>query len=331
MEDPIDTPPADAVPPVENLDRKARALLVGVALLIAACALYVLYARGAFEREQTLVLIADNAEGVVVGMDLSFAGFPIGRVDRIELGTDGKARIVVGVPVKDAHWLRSSSVFTMEGNLVGSTKLRAFSNILGDPPLPDGAERVVLQGDASAEIPKLLASVRDLVANLTAMTANDSALNLTLRNVQTTTERINGPQGALGVMFGDDKETTKKLGTTLDRTNALIARLDALVKRADGIAAKADAQVFGEPGLVGESRAAIVQLNGLLGDARATLKKVDAVLREAEGIASNTREATSDLGMLRGEVEASLRKVESLVNEINRKWPFARDTELKLP
>jgi phospholipid/cholesterol/gamma-HCH transport system substrate-binding protein len=30
-------------------------------------------------------------------------------------------------------------------------------------------------------------------------------------------------------------------------------------------------------------------------------------------------------------VDASLRKVEHLVNEINRKWPFKRDTELKLP
>jgi phospholipid/cholesterol/gamma-HCH transport system substrate-binding protein len=34
---------------------------------------------------------------------------------------------------------------------------------------------------------------------------------------------------------------------------------------------------------------------------------------------------------LRAEVEASLRKVEHLVNEINRKWPFARDPEIKLP
>jgi phospholipid/cholesterol/gamma-HCH transport system substrate-binding protein len=34
---------------------------------------------------------------------------------------------------------------------------------------------------------------------------------------------------------------------------------------------------------------------------------------------------------LRAEVEGSLRKVDHLVNEINRKWPFARDTELKLP
>ena len=31
------------------------------------------------------------------------------------------------------------------------------------------------------------------------------------------------------------------------------------------------------------------------------------------------------------EVEASLRKVAQLVDEINRKWPFARDTQLKLP
>jgi phospholipid/cholesterol/gamma-HCH transport system substrate-binding protein len=328
---PDDEPRADTAAPIAHLETKARALLFGVLLLILASIAYVLYARGAFERTQTLVLIAENSEGVVVGMDLTFAGFPIGRVARIELAEDGNARIVVEVPHKDAHWLRESSIFTMESGLVGAPRLRAFSGILTDPPLPDGAVRTLLAGDAAAEIPRLMASVRELVANLTTMTAQDGALSLTLRNVQTTTERLNGPQGALGVLFGDDKETTRKLGTTLDRTNALIARVDGLVKRADGIAAKADAQVFGNPGLVGESRATVVQLNGLLADARTSLKKVDALLVEAQGIASNTREATGDLGRLRAEVEASLRKVEGLVNEINRKWPFARDTELKLP
>ena len=43
------------------------------------------------------------------------------------------------------------------------------------------------------------------------------------------------------------------------------------------------------------------------------------------------RVATADLGALRGEVDASLRKIEQLINEVNRKWPFARDTEVKLP
>ena len=331
-------PPApDDAPPVAHLELKARVMLLLVALLLAAVVAYVLYARGAFERQQTLVLVADNAEGVAVGMDLSFAGFPIGRVNRIELSDEGNARIVIDVPLKDARWLRSSSVFTMESGLVGGPKLRAYSGILTDPPLEDGAVRQVLAGDASAEIPRLVASVRDLIGNLTALTNADAPLSSTLRQVQTTTERLNGPRGALGVLLGDEKEARKILAT-LDRTNALLARLDGLAQKADrltgridGMAAKADAQVFGEAGVMAETRATVVQMNGLLADARNSLKRVDAVLEEAQGIAVNTRAATVDLGALRTEVEASLRKVEQLVNEVNRKWPFARDTEVKLP
>ena len=41
--------------------------------------------------------------------------------------------------------------------------------------------------------------------------------------------------------------------------------------------------------------------------------------------------ASTDLGVLRAEVEASLRHVDYLITELNRKWPFARDSELKLP
>ena len=54
-------------------------------------------------------------------------------------------------------------------------------------------------------------------------------------------------------------------------------------------------------------------------------------MADAQVIAGNAKVATADLGALRAEVDATLRKVESLVDEINRKWPFARDTELKLP
>jgi phospholipid/cholesterol/gamma-HCH transport system substrate-binding protein len=323
-------PHAEDAPPVAHLDLKARLFLWCVLLLIGVAVAYVLYARGAFERKQTLVLVAENSEGVVVGMDLTFAGFAIGRVNRIELSDEGNARIVIDVPSKDAHWLRESSVFTMESGLVGATRIRAYSGILTDPPLPDGAVRKVLAGDAAAEIPRLMASVRDLVANLTALTGADAPLGASLRNVQALTDSLKGPRGALGVLLGDEKEA-QKIITTLDRTNVLLTRLDGLVVKADGLAKKADAQVFGANGVMNETRATVVQLNGLLVDARNSLQKVDVVLQEAQAIASNTREASNDLGTLRGEVEASLRKVEHLVNEVNRKWPFKRDAEMKLP
>ena len=328
MQTQSDTP--DPAPPVASLDLKARLLLLGVLLLLAASATFILYARGAFERTQTLVLVADQAEGVEVGMDLSFAGFPIGRVNRIELSDEGNARIIVYVPVKDARWLRTSSVFTMESGLVGGPHLRAFSGILSDPPLADGAVRKILSGDAAAEIPRLMTAVRELLDKLGAMTADDAPLNMTLRNLQTTTARMNGPRGALGALMGNELDAAK-IATTLDRTNALLARLDGLVLKTDGLVTKADTQVFGERGLLHDSQATVRQINRLLSDARASLKKVDAVLVDAQGIASNAREATVDLGSLRGEVESSLRKVEHLVNEVNRRWPFAHDTEIKLP
>jgi len=308
---------------VVNLEFKARLLMLFMLLLVCGSVLFVMYARGAFERTQKLVLIADDSEGVVIGMDLTFSGFPIGRVRRIELAQDGKARILIDVAAKDAHWLRTSSVFTLVRGIVGSTNIRAYTGLLADPLLPDGAERAVLQGDASAEIPKVVSAAKDLIDNLNRLTSSSGAVGTTLANLQTLSARLNGPGGALTVLLGSEPEA-KKLLVTLDRTNALLSRLDGMV-------AKADTQVFGEKGVMPETRATIVQLNAMLGEARTSLKKVDAILVDAQAVSSNAKAATDDLGALRGEVEASLRKVEGLVSEINRKWPFARDTEIKLP
>jgi len=54
-------------------------------------------------------------------------------------------------------------------------------------------------------------------------------------------------------------------------------------------------------------------------------------LLEAQAIGANVKVATTDLGPLRAELESNLRKLEQLVNEINRKWPFKREAEIKLP
>jgi phospholipid/cholesterol/gamma-HCH transport system substrate-binding protein len=104
-----------------------------------------------------------------------------------------------------------------------------------------------------------------------------------------------------------------------------------LLAKVDGLAAKADTQVFGPNGVMKDAQATVVQLNTMLGETRESLKKVDKILLDAQGITANVKAGTTDLGALRNEVDASLRKVDSLVNEINRKWPFKRDAEIKLP
>ncbi|TAK65776.1 MAG: mammalian cell entry protein [Betaproteobacteria bacterium] len=323
-------PEPQPAPLIPHVEIKAAVLLVLTLALISGFLGYVLYARGVFESTQQLVLVADDSEGAKVGMDLTFSGFSIGRVRRIELAADGKARILIDVPREDARWLRTSTVFAMERGLVGDTRIRAYTGVLDDPPLPDGAMRPVLRGDASAEIPRLIATMRALIENLERMSGAESSLNASLTNVQTVTERMKGRYGALaGVLGGEDN--ARKVITALDRTNALLASVGEVSNRLDRMLAKTDERVFGAAGVMDETQKTIVQLNAALRDARESLKKADAVLAEAQAVGANTRAATTDLAALRAEVEANLRKVAHLVDEINRKWPFARDTELKLP
>jgi phospholipid/cholesterol/gamma-HCH transport system substrate-binding protein len=314
----------DPKPPVRHLELKAALLLGLLALLLVGAVLYVMYARGFFEDTRTLVLRADNAEGVVPGMDLSFAGFPIGRVRSLHLAPDNSVRIIVDVAEKDAHRLRTSSVFTLSRGLIGGASLRAFTGVTDDPPLPDGAERPVLIGDATAEIPRLLADARELIGNLNALTGAESALAASLANVQAATARLNGQQGALGLLLGNEADA-RRVTAALDRVNTLLARADALVVRAD-------AQVFGREGLLPEAQASVTELRSALAEARGSLQKIDVLLTDVQAIAGSTRAATTDLAALRAEVDASLRKVGRMIDELNRRWPFAPgDAELKLP
>lgn len=331
--------------PIRYLQFKVALLLALTLVLSAAFVGYVLYARGVFENTQRVVLVTDDSNGVSVGMPLSFKGFAIGRVRGIELGDDARVRINIDVPKKNARWLRTSSVFTIERALVGSVRIVATTGDLDAAPLPDGAvctgarpdppradgvACLALRGDATEDIPALVLSMKELLGNLKNMTAADSSLGASLASVRTVTERMAGRSGVLGAVLGGE-ENARKVITALDRANKLLASLDGISLKLDQTLAKADARVFGPGGMMDESQKSVQQLNAILGDVRESLKKADAVLAEAQKIGANARAATDDLASLRTEVDASLRKVGGLIDEINRKWPFKRDTELKLP
>ena len=309
--------------PVANLERKAVALLLFTAALILGAILYLMYARGVFETTQRLVLTADDSEGVVVGMDMTFSGFPIGRVNKIELAEDGSVRILVDVPEKDAHWLRQSSVFTLVKGIVGGTTIKAYSGMLSDAPLPPDSVRPVLSGDATAELPQIINSAKEVLANVASLTATDSALGGSLAEVRKLAERMQGQGGVLGAVLGSDEEA-KKVTQLLERASSVLGRMDRMV-------ARADSQVFDANGVMPQVRATVEQLNGLLADTRKSMGKVDAVLADMQVVGSNAREASTDLGALRAEVESNLIRLESVLNDLQRKWPFAHKPELKLP
>ena len=306
-------------------------LLLGLTVVVAiGFVAYVLYARGFFEAKQPLILVTDNAEGVSIGDDLSFAGFPVGRVRRISLGEDGLARIELDVPLDGTRWLRTSSIFTLEKGLFGSPRLRVYSANLKDPPLAAGSVRQVLRGDTSEEIPKMVATLRSALENIEQLTASGGSLQASLANVRTLTDKLAERQGMLGAVLGSEDDA-RKVVEAIDRANALLASLGGVSRKLDGLLGRADNRVFGEGGVMDGAQQAIGQANTVLGEVRDNLKRVERILADAEAVSGNAKNASADLGALRAEVDASLRKVSGLIDEINRKWPFQRDSEIRLP
>jgi phospholipid/cholesterol/gamma-HCH transport system substrate-binding protein len=324
-------------PLIKNLELKVGLLLALTVLLAAAFLAYALYARGVFEPTQKLTLTTNEAEGVVIGQAITFSGFPIGEVTRLALAPDGKVKIEISIPRKDARWLRKGSVFTLEKSLVGGAKLKAFTADFKDVPLEPDAERDIYAGDVAQDIPVVLARVKDIVTNVAAMTSADAAINQTLGHVSTITGRMGGEYGVLqGVLGGPDK--ARHVVEALQKANTLLTNVNGISLKMDGMLGKADAQVFGSDGVIPNARESVIKINAMLGDARESLKKADALLAHANTatanvatITGNVKGATADLAALRVEIDDSVRKVNHLINEINKKWPFARDVEIKTP
>lgn len=324
-------------PRVRYLGVKVGAVLTLIPVIAIGLLLYSLYARGVFDRTQALTLIAQDAEGVVIGMPIMFSGFPIGQVSSMALDESGRVRIEVHIKVKDARWLRSSSAFSLEKQFLGGAKIRAVSAKMQDPELPAGAERLLVSKDAAQDIPQVIARANNILQNVDDIIRPDSSFNQTLANLKSVTERMAGDYGVLGGVTGSPEQARKVLDT-VDSVNALLASLKGVTARADGVLAKTDDRMFGQGGVMDEAKRSIAQLNTILTDARDSLKKADEVLATAQATtteiknaASNVKDATTDLGALRTEVDGSIRKVNGLIDEINRKWPFARKTQIKLP
>jgi len=148
--------------------------------------------------------------------------------------------------------------------------------------------------------------------------------------VRAITGRMAGKQGALAGILGSEDNAQKVLAT-IDRANALLGTLGGVSQKLDAVLANTDRRVFGEGGVMDETHKAVAQANAILAELRESLKRIDAILADAQAASGNVRAATTDLAALRAEVEASLRKVGRLIDEINRKWPFERDTQIKLP
>ena len=306
-------------------------LFTAVSLLLAgAFMVYLLHARGFFEKTFHLQLAASSADGVAPGVPVVFSGIEIGRVTTLGLNDSGGIVIRAEFLERNAKWLKENSTFILDKPIVGGAKIRVESPDLNAPALPDNATMLLLSSDISKEIPVLVERVKAILANVEHLTRKDGEINATLANVKTVTGRMTGEYGVLEGVLGSP-EKARAVTDSLDKTRALITKLDGLALKMDGMAVKTDQWLFAPNGVAEHTRESLAQVRLMLSDAQSSLKKADALMSNAVEISANVKEGTQDMAKLRAEIDDAVRKANALINEINRKWPFARDPEVKLP
>lgn len=299
-------------------------------LLAGAFLVYLLHARGFFEDTFHLQLAAASADGVAPGVPIVFSGIEIGRVTTLGLNEEGGIVIHTEFMARNAKWLKETSTFTLDKPIVGGARIRVDSPDLDAPALPDNATMLLLTSDISKEIPALVERVKAILDNVEHLTRKDGEINATLANVKTVTGRMTGEYGMLESLLGSP-EKARAVTDSLDKTRALIGKLDGLVLKVDGMAGKADQWLFAPDGVAEQTRESLAQIRLMLNDAQSSLKKADAMMTNAVEISADVKEGTQDIAALRSEIDDAVRKANALVNEINKMWPFARDPEVKLP
>lgn len=306
-------------------------LFTAASLLLAAIFIvYLLHARGFFEKTFHLQLAAASADGVAPGVPVVFSGIEIGRVTTLGLNDSGGIIIHTEFLERNAKWLKENSTFTLDKPLVGGAKIRVDSPDLNAPALPDNSTMLLLTSDISKEIPALVERVKAILDNVEYLTRKDGEINATLANIKTVTGRMTGEYGVLEGVLGSP-EKARAVTDSLDKTRALITKLDGLALKMDGMAAKTDQWLFAQDGMAEQTKASLAQVRLMLNDAQSSLKKADTIMANAVEISADVKEGTQDIVRLRAEIDDAVRKANALVNEINKKWPFARDPEVKLP
>ena len=315
---------------MNKLHFKVGLFALAALLLGAAFVVYLLHARGFFEKTYDLQLAASSADGVAPGVPLVFSGIEVGSVTTLELNDNGGIVIHAELLERNAKWLKQNSTFTLDKPFVGGAKIRIDSPDLSAPALPDHSTMLLLTADISKEIPALVERIKAILANVEHLTRKEGEINATLANVKTVTGRMTGEYGMLEGMLGSP-EKARAVTDSLDKTRALITKLDGLALKMDGMAAKTDQWLFAPNGVAEHTRESLAQVRLMLNDAQSSLKKADALMTNAVEISANIKDGTQDIARLRAEIDDAVRKANALVNEINKKWPFARDPEVKLP
>jgi phospholipid/cholesterol/gamma-HCH transport system substrate-binding protein len=305
-------------------------VLVTSALIIASVG-YVAFKKDVFSRVDTYTLSSFSGEDLTEGMPVLLSGYKIGRVDVLELGSDGRILIRIKIPHRHAKWLRKDSVFIINKPLFGDPRIVLSTGKMTSPPLStETVKEVLVANDINETIKKLEPVVERLnritinIETLTKNLANPKGdVNQILRHTASLAERLAGTESLLDLAVGNP-DTVAAVQAALQNTEGITNEMTLILQKVDAMAAKSDESLYGKDGIFPSLRTLLLDLVG-------KLAKLDQFIIHVNNVGANVDASTKDLKVLRKDIDATVSNINNLVKELDRKIPFKKDPQIKLP
>ncbi len=305
-------------------ETKVGLYVVITSALILASLVFVAYKKGIFEPVATYTLSSKSGEDLTEGMPVLFAGFTIGRVQTLELSESGSVLITIKVPERHTKWIRSNSTFIINKPLLGSPRIVVVTDNVKAPPLsPKDIREVVTVNDINETIKKmqpLLERINHIAANIEQMTGNiadpQGDVNKILRSAGKITENLSSKKSLLEMAVGNEESVAS--------IHAALRKVKDITEHADTLLQNTDKDFYGQEGF-------LPLVNSILKDLLAKLEKLNKTVDNLNKISTDAASSTTDLQLLRTEIDAAVKSIGDLASELDKKIPFKKAPEIKLP
>jgi len=293
------------------METRANHVWVGavtLALLALLAAFIIWIARlGEGHLQRYDIFFRQSVDGLAQGSQVSFAGVPVGKIERIELWKKDPSFVRVRIGVKDDVPITVGTTATVQGSFTGSSDIQLEGAIKGAPPITEpGPEGVPViptkQGGLGAILnnaPLLLERLATLTDRLNILLSDENQKSI--KGILANTDRMTSD---LADATPQVKATLADLQGTLKQATATLAKFESVAGRADDLLGQnGDSLANQLRQTLQSAKGAADELQGTLGDARpavrqlssTTLPETEAAIRDLRATARALRQVTEKI------------------------------------
>jgi phospholipid/cholesterol/gamma-HCH transport system substrate-binding protein len=297
---------------------------VTISALVGAV-VFLMIKKRTFAEYTHITLSSESAVGLNEGMPLLYSGFEIGTIAGLTLNDDGLVIIDIEVPAEHERRITETSRFFIEKPVIGLTRLIVETEKqAAPPPAADHVFPLEIIDEFNgliSKLPVLTEKIDRIAENIESMTADNGALNQSIRNVSAMTGRLADDRG-VEVLVGE--ASGKELRESITYLNRSLKKATALLAAANQTLRTAEEKVLGQEGTVSK-------LNGIADDISAKLKALDALVESLVVIGGNVEDSTTNLSVLRSQIDLTINSANALIKDIRNKLPMKQQKEVPLP